>query len=451
MTTPRKLARQRARRKRQQETMKNLQRGAEEQKRAGNRQGNPDDPMGRVMGGAAAVRVISDPGVEPTKYRPGPGPTSGAARRGGKTVQITAQGRRANSGANVRVVSGQPSQSAVRVTSGGGSMMQGGARVVSGSPQRVQQPPQGSMPAHGMAAGQQVEMQRPRGMAPRPTPKPSSAPKADVTAILTCFERPDLFRKQLDALRSQTLQPANIIVWVNTGTVPHDERALRGAADVVVIRANTNMGPWIRFTMALEAPTKYVAILDDDTIPGPGWIEACVKRLEEDEQDSEDGEPGLCIAAAGEVFAEDDPQSRYVVGPESPRIDEMEVDIGRQGWFFRKDFIHLFMTYPRVVAPIGWGLHFSAALQDAGILTIVLPYEPGNTHAWGMTQMPVRQNSISERIQSQVNRGGKDIEYLRAEIYDAYRQGGWSPLVVLDTQDDPGGDEGQGKDQESAG
>lgn len=273
-------------------------------------------------------------------------------------------------------------------------------------------------------------------------PAASAAERADVTVILTCFERPQMYRQQLDALRNQTMQPAVTMAWVNTGSVPQDERAM-SAGEVVVIRSNVNMGPWVRFTMAREARTKYVCILDDDTIPGRGWIQACIERLEQAEADAieagDEEDPGTyCIAAAGEVFRSDDPKNRYYIGPQSPRDEEMEVDIGRQGWFFRRDMIQAFLNYPRQGdGTIGWGLHFAAALQMLGVLTVVLPYEYENKEAWGMLQPASMENSLSSKLQAQAQaQGGKSLEYMRAEIYQAYRHVGWAPLVVLDAEMD---------------
>lgn len=448
MTTPRKLARQRAARRRQEENMKNLQRGAEEHaaaQQANPATVNPDDPQGLVKSsGGANVRVVSAPGVEPTKKSASGTSVVGS---GSKTISNPAtvtgvegkQQRRP--GYEVKVVGQRRSKSWVSSQQQAGTQTIGG-RVVSGPRPSSVQPKSGVGTApqpNPQQAPQQLQAQQ-QAAAPAMPPmqvQPSNAPRGDVTVILTCFERPALFRRQLDALRSQTLQPGAIMAWVNAGQVGHDERALSGSG-VLIIRANANLGPWTRFTLAYETNTEYVCILDDDTIPGPKWIESCMKRLSQAEAMSsgEEGDLGTyCIASAGEIFRSDDPNDRYFVGPESPRPEELEVDIGRNGWFFRRDLIHAFLNHPRVGdGRIGWGLHFAAALQKIGVLTIVLPYETGNTQAWGMIQAASSENSVSDRVQAQAAQGGKNLDYLRAEVYEGYRNLGWAPLVVLDQE-----------------
>jgi hypothetical protein len=180
-----------------------------------------------------------------------------------------------------------------------------------------------------------------------------------------------------------------------------------------------NLGPWTRFSLANESPSKYVCILDDDTLPGPKWIQSCIERLEQAEED----EPDYCIAASGCVFTADDAFSFYQVGSQNPSVDEAEVDIGTQGWFFRKDILQVFFGCGRQGdGRTGWGLHFAAALQQVGVLTIVLPYTPGDAQTWGMTQAASQERNNSKRI-------GGELPSVMQDLYSSYRGLGWTPIL----------------------
>lgn len=251
---------------------------------------------------------------------------------------------------------------------------------------------------------------------------------ASLTVILSTFERPQMLRRQVQYLAAQTMGAEVLAVVANAGTVPHDHQMLSPTSGLVSIVHNMNLGPWARFIDARKFPTKYLAILDDDVLPGPKWIEACIERLEEAEKS---GEGTYCISPTGEIFQSDSSQDSYRVGPLSPRPEEMEVDVGKQGWVFRRDLLDLFDAFPRNPDQrVGWDLHFAAACQSKGILTIVLPYEIGNKAAWGAIEPPSTERSLSQQIDEQGAQGGKNYAYVRDEAYRFYRAQGWTPQCV---------------------
>ncbi len=434
MPTPKKLARQREARQRQQAQMENLAKGATEQAAAQqaaaqsgqpNSRGTANDPKGQVLstgGKDFQIRVLSA-GAEPVN------PTTRGSG-GGVVRKVSGDSRRSNSAMEMTVSTGAQSRGAagggtVRKISDPGVAQQAyGAATV--APQQAQpQPSAAQVPLQNQQPLQNFEA------APPPVPQAQGA-RADVTVYLTCFERPNYFRRQLLALRNQTIQPSNVVVIVNRGEVNQDEQALSGAA-VSIIRANSNLGPWFRFTAALEAPSKYVCVLDDDTLPGPRWLEMAIARLEAAEQEPEIGT--LCIAVAGEVFRSDNPADRYEVGPHSPRAEELEVDIGRQGWVFRKELLLPFFNTPRQgTGQIGWAHHLAATLQLEEVLTVVLPYAPNNKEAWGMLESASTERSVSQAVERTAGQGGPNLTFLREQLYKGYRKLGWAPLSVLDAQ-----------------
>lgn len=444
MATPKKLQKQRRQRARERAQMENLQRGASEQAAQQAADGttpdvNPNDPNRVVMsaGQNTEVRIVSK--EEQAERRTQSGTVRKPASQGGvgrskpvvvprrqnKSAEVKVVSRNARRGGNINVV--RPNRDSA------------GNQLSYGNNTRVVRPTGGRSVQDGQAAPQDIAPPVPN--APTPTiSQNQNAPEVDVTVILTCFERPAFLRRQLQALQGQSVRPRVMMAWVNSGEVRHDEQALNGSG-LTVIRANANLGPWMRFTVAAEATTKYVCILDDDTLPGPRWIEECLDRLEAAEaaQDAEDDEDlgTFCIAAVGQVFRTDHPLDSYLVGPQSPRDTELEVDVGRQGWFFRRDLAQIFVNRPHIMAPVGWDLHFAAVLQEEGVLTICLPYDPGNKEAWGSMEPASPDRSITETLNAAAAAGGgPDANVIRSEVFAAYRADGWAPLVVLDAEGD---------------
>ncbi len=214
-----------------------------------------------------------------------------------------------------------------------------------------------------------------------------------------------------------------------------------GSVEALIFRCNANLGGWPRFQQALNARTKYVCILDDDTLPGPEWLEAAVARIRIAEEDPE--MESICVAAAGEIFREDNSDSRYLIGPQSPRGEEIDVDIGRQGWVFNKDLLRPFILNPPPGdGRIGWDFHLAVNLHMQDVLTVVLPYEQGNMAKWGMLEAPSLERSLTSQLQVEAASGGKDMAFRRRELYKAYRAIDWVPIVLFDEE---------GEDKEARG
>jgi len=418
MVSARKLSRQRAARERQQAQMQNLAKGAQESAAAAQQgQGaaaNPHDPKGQIKAAPPNFDVRVTSAGAPSMRRDGGGnrssnvirKTAGPSRSKRSGVQVTINPPRR---ATTRVVGRQDPAVAQQAY--------GNARIA----QTQQRPAAQEVPP------QHFESSQPNLEIPQPTAQ-AQVQQEDVTVILTTFERPAYLRRQLQALRSQTVQAKELWIWANAGEIQQDARTL-SSVHALVFRCNGNLSGWPRFERALRANTKYVCILDDDTIPGPQWLEAAIERIRIAEKDPDMGT--ICVAAAGEIFRQDDASSSFNVGPQSPRGEEIEVDIGRQGWVFNKDLLRPFIVN-QVPGDgrVGWDFHLAVNLQLQDVLTVVLPYEEGNTSQWGMLEAPTRERALTERLRAESERGGKDMAHRRHELYSAYRQIGWEPIVV---------------------
>jgi GT2 family glycosyltransferase len=99
-----------------------------------------------------------------------------------------------------------------------------------------------------------------------------------ITPIITAYRRPHTIQPLVAALRAQTVKPDRIWAWANDPT-PEVAAALAGAGLDRIVTSSENTYFHGRFALALLAPTEYVAIFDDDSIPGPDWFDNCLATM----------------------------------------------------------------------------------------------------------------------------------------------------------------------------
>jgi GT2 family glycosyltransferase len=102
----------------------------------------------------------------------------------------------------------------------------------------------------------------------------------NITAIITAYRRPQNIQPLVSAIRGQTVSPAAIWAWANEpGEEMHNLLAKAKLDRVVTSSDNARFHG--RFALALLAPTEFVAIFDDDSIPGNEWFANCLKTMDE--------------------------------------------------------------------------------------------------------------------------------------------------------------------------
>jgi len=202
--------------------------------------------------------------------------------------------------------------------------------------------------------------------------------------VLSAHLRPQLTERQLISVHRQTVRPRQTVVLVSPG-LPVHEGALNGHAQ---IRTTFPFTAWWRFQIAASLSAKYVAILDDDTLPAPNWLRAAVSYLT--------ANPNDCVVSAGLVLDKDNGEQR--VGPGAVPKVPTRVDIGLNGWVLRTDLLQQALVNigepPSSV--YGWGIMISYGLQPKG-RCVVLPYDDQTA---GMTEPPVRDPSCLSRSPS---------------------------------------------------
>jgi hypothetical protein len=205
---------------------------------------------------------------------------------------------------------------------------------------------------------------------------------SDITVILTVYRRPHTLIQQLEAIQNQTVKPKEILIWKNSYegiTLPDIPVHLK--QNVCIIDSQKNFGVWARFAVGLLANTKYIAVFDDDTIPGCRWFENCLNSMKIRE--------GL-MGSIGLVFHADDYWQYHRIGWDeknncnNPEL--REVDIVGHAWFFKREWLcdlwsfapdyNKFLTHGEDIA-------FSAFLQKRGIPTLVPPHPRGQWDLFG--------------------------------------------------------------------
>lgn len=199
--------------------------------------------------------------------------------------------------------------------------------------------------------------------------------KPEITVVLNVYKRAEIFQQQLLAIKNQTIQPIEVLVWENgTERVPKELRD-----NLIITRAGKNFGVWARFAYALNAKGEFICVFDDDTIPGERWLENCYRTMKIT--------PGL-LGTRGIIF--DSPHAYSMhrdVGVYQPNLATQRVDIVGHSWFFKKSWLTQFWgsfenRFPEDVA--GEDIHFSYALQKfLQLPTLVPPHPPTDFSWWG--------------------------------------------------------------------
>src|SRR5205823_7978076 len=173
---------------------------------------------------------------------------------------------------------------------------------------------------------------------------------ADLTVILTAYRRPDLLRGQVEAIRAQSLAPRALWLWANE---PDPE--LRAAIDRLdldrVVTSSRNAYVHARFALAATAATEFVALFDDDTFPGPRWLENCHETF--------DRTPGI-LGSAGVRLGDDSYARRSVHGWHDPTAETVEVDLVGHAWFLKAEWVHHLFSAPAVTGTNGEDIELAA-------------------------------------------------------------------------------------------
>ena len=202
----------------------------------------------------------------------------------------------------------------------------------------------------------------------------------DATVILSLWRRPQNLKPQIEALRNQTFPPKEIWLWAND----HDDNADVDFDDLDVDRiidCSYNFKFYGRFAIALFAETRFVTIIDDDTIPGSKWLENCLDTYFKLEKK---GFTQPILSTAGITLNSLRYENHVRAGWPIQNKEIEQVDVGCQSWFFNRDCLsHLWREKP-TRWDNGEDIQFSYCSQKyGGVQTFCPPHPPGEKEKWG--------------------------------------------------------------------
>ena len=188
----------------------------------------------------------------------------------------------------------------------------------------------------------------------------------DITVILNAYRRPYNLKMQIDAIRKQTVAPVQIWLWVNK----HEDNDGFNFKELDIDRIFHNDYNWKfygRFAAALLADTEYVAIFDDDTIPGNRWFENCFETMK-----TEEGILGSAGVTLNDKF--------YVrhdrCGWPTQNKETTRVDLVGHAWFFKREWLQFLWREKPTTWDNGEDIQFSYLAQKYGNIQTYCPPHP---------------------------------------------------------------------------
>ena len=217
------------------------------------------------------------------------------------------------------------------------------------------------------------------------------AMNGDIDVIINAYRRHDLLERQVYALEKQSIAPQNIFIWNNGEPINSRISTAR------VINSPVNFGVWSRFFFAMNCESKFVAIFDDDTVPGLKFFENCLEHFE--------CHPGIYGTRGLRFLSRNRYAPYHQYGWMEPNESLMEVDIVGHNWFLKTEWLPAFtrnLTLADKDNLAGEDIHLSFALQaELGIKTYVPPHPSGEQDLWGsIPELANRYGQDSSAISS---------------------------------------------------
>lgn len=190
----------------------------------------------------------------------------------------------------------------------------------------------------------------------------------EITVILNCYRRPENLKQQIESLRSQTIYPKEIWLWINHHEDNRDFDFSNLDVDKI-IKNNYNWKFFGRFSACFLAKTEYIALFDDDTIPGNRWFENCINTIK-----THNG----ILGGAGVKLNGNKYHGHDRFGWSSNNEEVVEVDLVGHAWFFRKEWMKYMWMEEPFTYENGEDIHFCYAAKKYGDIKTYCPPHPKN-------------------------------------------------------------------------
>ena len=236
-----------------------------------------------------------------------------------------------------------------------------------------------------------------------------------ITAILTAYRRPALLRAQVEAVRGQSVPPRALWLWVNQPDEPMRCEIDSLAVDRVTV-CSDNAHVHARFALALLAATEFVAVFDDDALPGPNWFVNCLDTMRHT--------PGI-LGSAGVRLAGVSYRNGTRFGWHTPCDQTVEVDLVGHAWFLRTEWVKYLFHSPAVIGGNGEDIELAARAWRLGqVCCYCPPHPPRDRSRWGSLH---GEEHGSDAVAASRRPAHLDE---RDQVVRAERAAGWKPLCL---------------------
>jgi hypothetical protein len=241
---------------------------------------------------------------------------------------------------------------------------------------------------------------------------------SDISVILNVYKRPYSLEKQIKAIKEQSvgIKSENIHIWYNTPEtqIKHD---LPEDKDIKTYQCNYNTKFFGRFTLPLLCKTKYIAMFDDDIIPGKDWLMNCLETIKINNS---------IIGGSGVLLHSNSYIPNTKVGWNGIKNEEsIEVDLVGHAWFFNKEHAKFMWLEEPPSWDNGEDMFFSYVAQKHGIKTLVPPHPMDNKEKW--SNVPDRDDNMGNDSASSWLHNSNHMT-LRNQIVSTLIDKGWKTI-----------------------
>ena len=204
--------------------------------------------------------------------------------------------------------------------------------------------------------------------------KEAAEEQQDITVILNAYRRPYNLKMQVDSIRNQTMPPKQIWLWVNSHE-DNDGFDFKALGVDRVFHNDFNWKFYGRFAASLLADTEYLALFDDDTIPGKRWLENCMQTMQTHE--------GI-LGSAGIILKSEHYMNHDRCGWPTQNSEITEVDLVGHAWFFKREWLRYLWQEKPTTWDNGEDIQFAfMAKIHGGIPTYCPPHPPSDPELHG--------------------------------------------------------------------
>jgi len=246
-----------------------------------------------------------------------------------------------------------------------------------------------------------------------------------VTVILNGYRRPKNLSLQLDAIRKQTVTPEQIWLWVNYHEDFNEESIdFKSLGIDRVCNNDHNWKYFGRFALAMLADTDFVALFDDDTVPGERWLENCLQTYDET--------PGILGGVGIHLKSKEHYMEQERFGWPSRNEETIEVDLVGHAWFINKDDLKYIWMEKPFTWDTGEDIHLSAVAQKyGGVKTYVPPHPPLERDK--SSSLFGYELGVDDKTPSVINQ--QQFFSLRDRCIQHYISNGWSTVLEREKND----------------